>query len=59
MKRFKYLLITALLAGFCAPAYAGFDSGKAAYDRGDYARAYKEFKPLAERGDMTRNFIWE
>jgi hypothetical protein len=29
----------------------GYDDGKAAYDRGDYVKAYKVFKPLAEQGD--------
>jgi TPR repeat protein len=28
-----------------------FDDGKAAYKRGDYAKAYAEFKPLAEQGN--------
>ena len=32
-------------------AYAGLDDGKAAYDRGDYSKAYGEFKPLAEQGN--------
>ncbi len=31
---------------------AGFDEGVAAYERGDYATALKEWKPLAERGDI-------
>ncbi len=56
MTRFKFLLFVALLAGFTTLAHAGFDSGKAAYDRGDYARAYKAFKPLAERGDIDAQF---
>ena len=51
MTRFKLLLFVAVLVGFAAPAYAGYNEGKAAYDRGDYAKAYKEFKPLAEHGD--------
>jgi len=37
-------------------AYAGFDDGKAAYDRGDYATAYKEFKSLADRGNADAQF---
>jgi hypothetical protein len=32
-------------------AYAGFDEGKAAYDRGDFVKAYAEFKPSAEQGN--------
>lgn len=37
-------------------AHAGFDDGKAAYDRGDYATAFKEFKSLAGQGDAGRQF---
>ncbi len=32
-------------------SYAGFDDGESAYDKGDYAKAYKEFKKLADQGD--------
>jgi TPR repeat protein len=53
---FKFLLFVSLLVGFAALAYAGFDEGMAAYDRGDYAKAYKEFKPLAEQGDADSQF---
>jgi hypothetical protein len=41
MTRFKFLFFMAvLLVGFAALAYAGFNDGKAAYDRGDYAKAW-------------------
>ena len=47
-------LIAALCAGFTlgltAPAWAGFDEGVAAYDRGDYATALREWRPLAKQG---------
>ncbi len=47
-------LIAALCAGFTlglpAPAWAGLDAGMAAYNRGDYATALREWRPLAERG---------
>ncbi len=32
-------------------AYAGFKEGTEAYTKGEYARAYGEFKPLAEQGN--------
>jgi len=51
MKKFKFLLFIAVLVGFAALAYAGFDDGKAAYDRGDYVTAYNELKPLAVQGN--------
>ncbi len=47
-------LVAALCAGFTlgltAPAWAGWDEGFAAYKRGDYATALREFRPLAEQG---------
>ena len=47
-------LIAALCAGFTlgltAPAWAGFDEGMAAYNRGDYATAIREWRPLAKQG---------
>ena len=56
MKAHKLLLLIALLVGFVALANAGFDDGKAAYDRGDYAKAYKEFKAVAEQGHAEAQF---
>ena len=50
MTKFKSLLFIAALLGFAALAHAGFKDGKAAYDRGDFGKAYKKFKPLADRG---------
>ncbi len=47
-------LIAALCAGFIlgltAPASAGLDEGVAAYKRGDYATALREWRPLAKQG---------
>ncbi len=39
-----------VLIGLAAPAWAGFDEGVAAYERGDYETALREFRPLAEQG---------
>ncbi len=53
-------LIAALCVGFTlgltAPAGAGFDEGMAAYQRGDYATALREFRPLAEQGVAKAQF---
>ena len=49
MKRLALAL--ALLVSLAAPAWAGFDEGTAAYARGDYATAFREFKTPAEEGD--------
>jgi TPR repeat protein len=43
-------LAAVLVLGLAAPAGADFEDGKAAYERGDYARAYQEFLPLAAQG---------
>ncbi len=42
-----------VLIGLAAPAWAGFDEGVAAYNRGDYATALREWRPLAEQGDAS------
>ena len=48
----KRLVLTfALLIGLAAPAWAGLVEGVAAYNRGDYATALREFRPLANHGD--------
>ncbi len=48
-------LIAALCAGFTlgltAPAWAGLDETVAAYKRGDYATALREWRSLAEQGN--------
>ena len=38
------------------PAWAGFNEGLAAYERGDYTTAYEEFLPIAEQGDAFAQF---
>ena len=53
----KRLVLTfAILIGLAAPAWAGFAEGVAAYKRGDYATALREFRPLAEQGDAGAQF---
>ena len=41
-----------LLLLFSIPAVADYDDGLAAFEKGDYATAMKEWKPLAEMGDV-------
>ncbi|MCH7693202.1 MAG: SEL1-like repeat protein [Proteobacteria bacterium] len=47
-------LVATLCAGFTlgltAPASAGWDEGVVAYDRGDFATANREWRPLAKQG---------
>ena len=53
-------LIAALCAvgisGLTTPAWAGLDEGAAAYKRGDYATALREWRPLAEQGNANAQF---
>jgi TPR repeat protein len=42
------LIVVLVLAAGAMPARADFAAGMAAYDRGDYQTAYKEWLPLAE-----------
>lgn len=44
-------LWAALLVLQSGPAWAGFDEGVAAWERGDYAAALREIRPLAEQGN--------
>ncbi|NQU72738.1 MAG: sel1 repeat family protein [Rhodospirillales bacterium] len=50
----RILVIFAVFLGLglgrANPAYAGFDEGLAAAQRGDFATALREWKPLAEKG---------
>lgn len=46
----RYLVLFPLLTLLGASAEADFQSGEAAFERGDYATAYRELRPLAEQG---------
>ena len=54
MKRLTLALIFAF--GFAPPAWADFQAGIDAYERGDYAAAYREWLPLAEEGGAEAQF---
>ena len=49
------LAVVALLSG-AGSAWADFDDGMVAAQRGDYATALREFRPLAEQGDANAQF---
>ncbi len=46
----KVTAFAVLLVSLAAPAWAGWDEGVAAYYRGDYATALREFRVLAVQG---------
>ena len=45
------LLILIIVMAWAIPAFAGFQEGTDAFERGDHERALKEFKALAEKND--------
>ncbi len=47
----RIIVVAVLMFGLAAPAWAGFDEGLAAYKRGDYATALREFRTLAQQGE--------
>ena len=47
----RTLALAVLLIVTALPVSAGFKEGVAAYNRGDYRTAFREFKALAEQGD--------
>ena len=53
---FRIASILILTLALAAPAQAGFKHGVAAYKRGDYATALREFRPLAEQGNAAAQY---
>ncbi|HMY01514.1 MAG TPA: hypothetical protein PKC44_17210, partial [Agitococcus sp.] len=49
-------LICAVLLCAASVSYAGFDEGLAAYKKGNYTIALKEFKKAAQQGDAYAQF---
>ena len=52
----RIIMAALLVALASATIAADFDAGVTAYDRGDYAVALREFRPLAEQGDARAQF---
>ena len=50
------LAVVGALLYSAGSAWADFDDGVEAYNRGDYATALQEFRPLAEQGDAKAQF---
>ena len=49
----RWILATVLLVFWAVPAVADYNTGFAAYVRGDYAVAMREWLPLAEAGNAA------
>ena len=57
MPRNRLPLVALVLLMLATPAvHAGFDQATAAFDKGDYATALRELKPLAEKGDARSQY---
>ncbi len=54
--RYATMLLAVVVVLVAAPACTDFDPGMEAYERGDYATALKEWRPLAEQGDADAQF---
>ena len=52
----RIIMAALLVAVVSATTAADFDAGVTAYDRGEYAVALREFRPLAEQGDARAQF---
>jgi len=52
----RIIVAATLLIAFMATARADFQDGFAAADRGDYATALREWRPLAEQGDASAQY---
>ncbi len=52
----RIIIAATLLIAFMATAQAEFQEGVAAYERGDYATALREFRPLARQGDASAQY---
>jgi hypothetical protein len=55
MKKILLLPVISILL-FCAPAFADFAKGFDAAQKGDFATALKEWKPLAEQGNVEAQY---
>ncbi len=50
------VVLLSMALAVALPAHAGFDQATAAFDKGDYATALKELRPLAEKGDARSQY---
>ena len=53
----RFVLAVLLVAALAAPASADFPAAVEAYDQGDYAIAFAETRPVAERGDADAQYM--
>jgi len=56
-KRLMPAAVALLIVVTASQAWADFKAGVEAYDRGDYATALTEFRPVAQQGNADAQFI--
>jgi TPR repeat protein len=49
----KHIAIAAVMILLALPAWADYQDGVDAFDKGDYATALEEWRPLAEQGNAS------
>ena len=54
--RWAMLVLAVVVVLAATPAWADFKAGVEAYERGDYATALTEFRPLAQQGHAGAQF---
>ncbi len=54
--RWATVMLALVVVFVAAPAWADLKAGAEAYDRGDYATALTEFRPLAQQGNAGAQF---
>ncbi len=53
----RLFLAAILLAGLAGPVWAGMSEGAKAYRKGDFARAYREWSVMAEKGHSGAQYL--
>ena len=54
--RWATVMVALVVVLVAAPAWADLKAGMEAYERGDYATALTEFRPLAQQGHAGAQF---
>lgn len=54
---YRIFIVALLLVGLAGPASGGMDEGFAAYERGDIVMALREWRPLAEHGEVDAQIL--
>jgi len=59
MYKRSVLLVAFFFLSVVSLAYAGSDDGKAAYEEGNYAKAYEQFQGWRDWGTLKLNILWD